>query len=313
MKELSEEALAGLSAGILGTVIGYPLDVVKTRQQTSSAASSSSRSILATASHIVRHEGGVPSLYKGVVPPLVSLSILNTLNFASYSYFQHFFGAHRSAWDGRNAAAAAAVGPLAATVSTVENLLKTQLQLDNTRTTQQPRYKGGALDCARQLVQTHGWTVLYYGHAVNTARETVFLMTYFFLYEGFRHQLGHWGIAAKHSNDNNDGDDSTAIHQLAIPVAGGLSGALAWTVSFPLDCVRAGVQGQDLLHTAQRQKTAAQVLQSILHTKGLGGLYHGVAPSIARAFLVSGSRFSAYETTLYLLRGGREVQHHGRE
>jgi len=309
MKELSEEALAGLSAGILGTVIGYPLDTVKTRMQTSS---SSSRSILATASHIVRNEGGVPSLYKGVVPPLISLSILNTLNFASYSYFQHFFGAHRSAWDVRNAAAAAAVGPLAATVSTVENLLKTQLQLDNVvqRTTQQSRYKGGARDCARQLVQTHGWMVLYHGHAVNTVRETVFLMTYFFLYEGLRHQIGHWGIAANH-NDHND--DSTAIHQLAIPVAGGLSGALAWTVSFPLDCVRAGVQGQDLRRTAQRPKTAAQVLQSILHTKGLGGLYHGVAPSIARAFLVSGSRFSAYETTLYLLRGGREVQHHGRE
>lgn len=33
---LRVEALGGLSAGVVGTVIGYPLDLVKTRMQTSS-------------------------------------------------------------------------------------------------------------------------------------------------------------------------------------------------------------------------------------------------------------------------------------
>jgi hypothetical protein len=37
MKKLTEEAVGGLSAGIVGTVIGYPLDLIKTRMQTSSA------------------------------------------------------------------------------------------------------------------------------------------------------------------------------------------------------------------------------------------------------------------------------------
>ena len=30
---LGEEALGGLSAGIVGTVIGFPLDVIKTRMR----------------------------------------------------------------------------------------------------------------------------------------------------------------------------------------------------------------------------------------------------------------------------------------
>jgi hypothetical protein len=34
------------------------------------------------------------------------------------------------------------------------------------------------------------------------------------------------------------------------------------------------------------------------------GLFRGVGPSVLRAFLVSGSRFSAYESVLNLLRTG---------
>ena len=33
--DLRAEALGGLAAGVIGTVIGYPLDLVKTRMQTS--------------------------------------------------------------------------------------------------------------------------------------------------------------------------------------------------------------------------------------------------------------------------------------
>lgn len=39
--KLHEEAIGGLCAGILGTVIGYPLDLVKTRMQTSIATETS--------------------------------------------------------------------------------------------------------------------------------------------------------------------------------------------------------------------------------------------------------------------------------
>jgi hypothetical protein len=53
-----------------------------------------------------------------------------------------------------------------------------------------------------------------------------------------------------------------------------------------------------------------QVFQTLLQTKGIRGLYSGVTPSIARAFLVSGSRFSAYEGALWMIRGGRDNKEH---
>lgn len=284
MGTIAEEALGGLSAGIVGTIIGYPLDVVKTQLQTNR----SSAGIVSTAVNIVRQEGMV-SLYRGVAPPLLSLSILNTFTFASYTHFQHYYDSHRGKWDSRNALAGATCGPFAAIVSTVENLVKTQMQID--RGSAQRRYMS-SWDCFQQIARMRLNGVpglwLYTGHFVNTIREVAFLSTYFFVYEGLRTELACSSISP----------------EIVIPVAGGLSGAIAWTVSFPLDCVRAGVQGRrDLLS----HMSAGHVFMDLIRSKGLRGLYAGVTPSIVRAFLVSGTRFSAYETTLWILRGGRDM------
>jgi hypothetical protein len=45
------------------------------------------------------------------------------------------------------------------------------------------------------------------------------------------------------------------------------------------------------------------VFSDLLRRRGVHGLYSGVALSLARAFLVSASRFSAYEGALWVLRG----------
>lgn len=243
--------------------------------------------ILATGLSIVQKESFL-AMYKGIIPPLISLSILNTATFTAYSFFQSALNAQRG-WDIRNGFAGACCGMGAGTVSTVENLIKTQMQIDNVGKKQFQ----GSWHCVRQLTSMHGGSVVYTGHAVNTLRELSFLSIYFFAYEGFREQLmGATGTS---------GD-----RKWAIPVAGGLAGAIAWGISFPLDCVRAGVQGQDL--STPERKGAMRVFGDLMREKGVRGLYAGVAPSLTRAFLVSGSRFSAYEGALWLLRGGRDLQ-----
>ena len=137
----------------------------------------------------------------------------------------------------------------------------------------------------------------------------------------------------------------------AIPLSGGLSGACAWFVSFPLDCVKSGLQGrpfsvavsraaeqaargaaadsagttsaaQNSASTARRMPVAGQqtnamsvgggsgsdsggafrVARHLFATRGIGGFYAGIVPSIARAFIVSGTRFSAYEATMWALK-----------
>lgn len=274
---MGQEALGGLSAGIVGTIIGYPLDLVKTRMQTSGNAE---LGILGVARSIVRNEGFL-ALYKGIAPPLISLSILNTINFSQYCFFREFYGG-TVGWDVRNGLAGSTGAPITATISTVENLVKTQMQLDNVSS----RKYTGSWNCVQSLVRSHGLPVLYTGHVINTLREATFLGTYFYCYEGLR-----------------EGIMLLLPTQVAVPVAGGCAGAISWLVSFPLDCVRAGVQGQNL----DAGTKSWQVFTNLMKERGIRGLYSGVTPSIVRAFLVSGSRFSAYEGALWLLRGGRDV------
>jgi solute carrier family 25 (mitochondrial carnitine/acylcarnitine transporter), member 20/29 len=150
-----------------------------------------------------------------------------------------------------------------------------------------------SLHCVKTLIQRHGLQIVYTGHGVNTLREATFLGHYFFMYEGLREFF---------------------LTRFA-GSAGGCAGAFAWCASCPLDCIRAGVQGQSLevvtptTTTTTRSKSLlspSEVFQNLIQTRGIRGLYSGASASILRAFLVSGSRFSAYEMALVLLRGGRK-------
>ena len=298
------------------------------RMQTQvSSSSAKKRGAVSLLSHILRTEG-IRSIYKGVGPPLLSLSIVNTLSFTSYSYFRqnHFHG--QDGWDIRNAYSGMMGAPVFGIVTTPENFLKTQMQLDNVQSQrekaklqtsstqkeimQQPKPRGkfaSSFHCAKTLVSAHGLPVLYTGHVINTVREAAFVGTYFFCYEGFKQEFRNGLIRLENMirgqsegvSDQHRGSWATSF---AIPMAGGCAGAVSWAATFPLDCVRAGVQGQPIPSSSPitQKQGAVETLKHLLRTKGLTGLYAGVAPSIARAFLVSSSRFSAYEGALWLCR-----------
>eukprot|EP00457_Paulinella_chromatophora_P010866 gb/GEZN01010985.1/.p1 GENE.gb/GEZN01010985.1/~~gb/GEZN01010985.1/.p1 ORF type:complete len:302 (+),score=29.12 gb/GEZN01010985.1/:116-1021(+) len=287
---VTDEATGGFCAGVVGTVIGFPLDTIKTRMQTSHsrlstyAPLSSSPPGLFSLGRTILREEGLRGMYKGVAAPLVSLTLLNTLNFSSYGFFRVYFGASHG-FDIRNGLAGACAGPIAALISTPEHMLKTQMQLDNVGA----RRYHGSLHAARCLIREHGFRSLYLAHGINTAREGVFLATYFLGYETLSYSLHtHLGFPSL----------------FAVPFAGGLSGALGWLVSFPLDCIKAGVQGQRLDQVKLREIEQVAVARKLLADPGK--LYAGLTPSLLRAFLVSGSRFSAYELAIWSLTSYRK-------
>ena len=198
------------------------------------------------------------------------------------------------------------------------------MQLDNVQDAREKLKKGGqaapesaqklkgrftgSLHCAKTLVSSHGLPVLYTGHVINTIREAAFVGMYFYCYEGFKVEFtkmissgkNFWRNTFPSAADMNEADSLAT--SLAIPIAGGCAGATSWAFTFPLDCVRAGVQGQHITDTYIHKQGALETLKQLWQTKGITGLYAGVGPSIARAFLVSGSRFSAYEGAVTLCR-----------
>ncbi|KAI9031983.1 mitochondrial carrier domain-containing protein [Hyaloraphidium curvatum] len=154
-----------------------------------------------------------------------------------------------------------------------------------------PRYRN-SLHAVRQIASRYGPAALFRGFAVNTAREVAFLSTYFGAYEHAK------ALISRAADRADPRSDSALLHRIGVPLAGGISGALGWFLSFPLDCVKSQIQGAP---PGAERRSAAEIARGLWRAKGIGGFYSGVVPSVARAFLVSSSRFTAYEGTLWLL------------
>lgn len=277
---LTTELICGGSAGIIGTILGFPFDTVKTRMQTFPLKYNK---MIQTFKLIYHEEGFIKGFYRGVIPPLGALTILNMMNFTVYAKFSEFFNFQKedrtlSRIEPKTFLAGSFAGITAAIVSTPFELVKVQMQLE----TLSKSFKGrNSFYAAKDIVTNYGITRLYRGHSINTIREMVFLGTYFFTYEHSKHLLLPYFPLV-----------------VSIGISGGLSGAIGWLISFPLDCIKANIQGSPIQSTP---KSSFHIAQHLLRTKGISGLYNGVGASVSRAFIVSSSRFIAYELTQWLL------------
>ena len=167
------------------------------------------------------------------------------------------------------------------------------MQVDNV---QKKQYRG-SWHCLTTISQVHGVSTLFTGATVTLWRDIAYLCTYFYVYEGLKATLTGNGF---------QNDYFTIRPEFAVPISGGTSGALSWFASLPFECVRAGVQGQNLETTPR--KTARHVYRELMVSRGFRALYRGAIPTIIRAVIVSGTRFSFYELTLWFLRRQNEQE-----
>lgn len=306
---LGKESIAGASAGVLGTLLGYPLDTIKTRMQISSTS-------LFNSVKIIYKENSIKGFYYGITSPFISLTILNTLNFTLYSYNKNNILLTKSLeitnkkFEWRYGMAGAMVGPFSSIISTPFELVKTQMQLSkkiidshaklslqssasatSISTSELIAASRNSLTMAAFIFKKYGLQGLYHGHFVNTSREMVFLSTYFTTYEHFHTYINEF--------IKNNSSLSSINNNYFIPLAGGLSGALGWIISLPLDNLKSNIQSN--LLTGQKKESAYVIFKRIIQTKGFFNLYKGGLPSVLRACIVSATRFSAYEFTIKTL------------
>ena len=264
---------------------------IKTRMQTHIVHAGAQKLTLPRAAGLIYAEGGLLSFYRGLAAPLLSLVVLNTMTFSLYSTLKEKYGVSKDIVvfgyqeNLKVALAAASVGPISALISTPFEMVKTQMQLSikMAQLSESAAPSRSSIIQAYRLMNHYGVRILYIGHGINTAREMLFLSTYFTVYENLKANLSTFFPSS-----------------ISVPLAGGISGATGWFISYPLDCVKANIQGRNL--STDEPRTALKIARNLLETRGVLGLYAGLLPSIARAFLVSSSRFSAYELSMWLLR-----------
>lgn len=257
---------------------------------------------------------GYKAFFKGLLPPLMNLAILNTIGFALFSGLkrkvgevrydyemnrQHIPDLHATPQQTTPKSEVSKTNPnsmsrpidsvgIGMLVGFGSSFFATPFDQVKIQTQIQRGILGknipiGSVSIAKNIKRQYGFIRGFYnGFVVNTVREIVFGAVYFGVYENSKEYL------------LTTYKDSP----WAVPLAGGSAGALAWFFSFPLDVVRTQIMSNP---PAANKKGTISLIRTLFKQSGMSIFYRGVSASVLRAFLVSSVRFSAFELALHHL------------
>ena len=234
--------IAASTSSVLSTFLAFPLDFAKSRMQ------SYEQPFLHTVKDAYKAEG-IRSFWRGVGPPLVSVTLVRTISFSIYQRAKYTYDRSIFQMTGQSpleivnqvgsypslltiacfAPAGATAGAFITTMSCPFELTKLNEQLagkearqralaDNGATPGPPQSsKAGAWVTARRLVRDRGFFGLYSGYRLHLLRDTIGTAIYFTTYE-----------SAKQLMANARGKSPTSPY--AVVVAGGLCGIVSWAI-----------------------------------------------------------------------------------
>ncbi|KAF7814266.1 mitochondrial arginine transporter BAC2 [Senna tora] len=278
------EFVAGGFGGIAGIISGYPLDTLRVRQQSSDTGSA-----FTILRHVVGKEG--PSaLYRGMAAPLASVTFQNAMVFQIYAVFSRAFDTSLSPNDPPSykgvALGGVSTGALQSLLLSPVELVKIRLQLQNTaKLTESPQK--GPLQVAKTIWRKEGLKGMYRGLGITVLRDAPSHGFYFWTYEYMREQL--------HPGCRKSGQETLNT----MLIAGGLAGVASWVCCYPLDVIKTRLQAQT--PSSLKYRGILDCIGKSVKAEGYGVLWRGLGTAVARAFVVNGAIFSAYEIALRCL------------
>ena len=266
-------------------------------------------SLIQTLIKMVKQEG-ILSPFKGLLLPLTFTALQTAVIFQTYGYAYRFLRPEsaldkdpsRSATSSSSAVSsrergctpwrgvweAAAAGSFAGSVqvalwSPIE-MIKLQSQLQTAKRGD-PSYNG-PWKIARGILQTQGMPGLYRGVTVTLFRDLPSFGVYFAIYRLLAQSI-----------EPNVAEPSEAGPSTQI-VAGGLAGCCAWMSIYPLDVIKARMQGA---RDHDRSRTWMHYARGIQRESGTGGFFRGLGPTLTRAFVMDSVAFLSLTTVLKLI------------
>lgn len=132
--------------------------------------------------------------------------------------------------------------------------------------------------CVKKQYRQEGIRGFYKGFTVTAAREAPSIGIYFFAYKFTRELL-----------TKLQGLDSP--NTLSIMLAGGMAGALSWTIVYPVDVVKTHIQISSNLQNA----SSVSVAKELYSKYGISVFTRGLGTTIVRSFPVNAATFYVYE------------------
>lgn len=282
--------IAGGTAGTIGAIVTCPLEVIKTRLQSSAKATLNvdNLSMVKCFRTVVVKEGW-RALFKGLGPNLVGIAPSRAIYFSTYSTAKSLL--NNSFIDSPehpfiHMTSAASAGFVSCTATNPIWLVKTRLQLSKETIS--------VRQCVKQIWTTSGFSGFYKGITASYVgiSETI---VHFVIYEFFKAQIKQKRLQ---NPSNDDNFDKYIFFQYMFISAASKSCACA--IAYPHEVARTRLREEGAIY-----KSFMQTLRLVWKEEGPVGLYRGLSIQLLRAIPFTAITMSTYELVVSLLSHGK--------
>ncbi|KAI7738597.1 hypothetical protein M8C21_011458, partial [Ambrosia artemisiifolia] len=297
MGDVAKDLAAGTVGGVAQLVVGHPFDTIKVKLQSQPTPLPGQLAKYSGAIDAVRKTlaaEGAGGLYKGMGAPLATVAAFNALLFTVRGQMETVLRSAPGAplTVNQQFVAGAGAGVAVSFLATPTELIKCRLQAQGSSVavvaeagaaaTAAVKY-GGPIDVAKQVLRSEGGIRgLYKGLFPTLAREVPGNATMFGVYEALKQYIA-------------GGTDTSGLGRGSLMLAGGLAGGAFWVSVYPTDVVKSVIQIDD--YKNPKYSGSIDAFKKILKAEGIGGLYKGFGPAMARSVPANAACFLAYEIT----------------
>lgn len=296
-------------------LVGHPFDTVKVKLQSMKAPSPGMPPQYSGAMDVVRQvmrTEGMRGLYAGIQAPLPFVAVFNATLFAANGTMRRVIGRGRS----ENELSIAEVGLAGLGAGAAVSFVACPTELVKCRLQAQPGVFAGAIDCTRQVWASRGLSGLYLGMRATMLREMSGNSLYFMTYTGMLRTM------------TPEGGSIADLTAPQLMFAGGLAGigtsqfsvsyclqsfftsltsfmcltlsvfcyiSAFWAPCYPLDLLKTLIQTDS--EVKPRYSGIIDCFRQTVSRGGVGAVYKGIGPCLARAFPANAVTFLAYEWT----------------
>ncbi|KAI8338500.1 mitochondrial carrier domain-containing protein [Chlamydoabsidia padenii] len=287
---MTQNAFAGALAGIAEHCAMYPVDSIKTRMQVIQTAAASPSVVSSTLAINQQVRMSSRNLWRGVNSVVLGAGPAHALHFATYEFCKEYYGANRQ---GHHPLASAAAG---ATATFAHDALMNPFDVIKQRMQLGDSAFRSVRECARVVFAKEGMAAFYISLPTTLAMSVPFQSIQFATYEYFRKVL----------NPQGGYDPSTHV------MAGGLAGAMASSLTTPLDVVKTLLQTRGQSHDARiRGATGFMDAVTIIKERyGVRGFFRGFKPRVLTHMPSAAISWSVYEYFKWLMISSSHHHHH---
>ncbi|KAF9151307.1 hypothetical protein BGX21_005433 [Mortierella sp. AD011] len=307
--------LAGGTGGMVGALITSPLDVVKTRLQSSLYKSVKTTTSLGApgvgAYSVLGHVKdtclllgriysveGPRALYKGLGPNLMGVIPARAINFATYGngkkFYTELYGKETT---GVHLSSAITAGIVTATATNPIWLVKTrmQLQVEGVR-----QYKN-SFDCIYQILRSEGIRGMYRGLSASylgVAEGTI----QWVIYEHLKKSLAERRKIASLDGRTNSGyvlGGKNIEEWIDYLGAAGAAKFVASAITYPHEVLRTRLRQVPVGNQPPKYTGLKQTFQLVLKEEGVGALYGGLTAHMMRVVPNAAIMFFCYEAIMH--------------